>query len=185
MSRVSTVYLLTCAAIGVAAGLLIIPATAVSTLTYATIPPLGALTAGAWVIGFVIAMRLLERPGAAVLMGLISGLVSIPFSASGPAIVITNVMFAAFIELPFLVTLYRRWHKWLYYTGALVAFALYAAWTITSANMQAFPAVVVALYAAGLLASAGIAVWLGILIADRLRAAGVARLARRRPVTAP
>ena len=118
MGRATTAYLLTCAAIGVATGLLIIPATAFSTATYATLPPVSALVAGAWVIGFVVAMRLIERPGAAVLTGLISGLVATPLSTTGPAIVITNVMFAAFIELPFLVTLYRRWSRGLYYAGA-------------------------------------------------------------------
>ena len=50
MGRVTTAYLLTCAAIGVATGLLIIPATAFSTATYATLPPVSALVAGAWVI---------------------------------------------------------------------------------------------------------------------------------------
>ena len=105
MGRATTAYLLTCAAIGVATGLLIIPATAFSTATYATLPPVSALVAGAWVIGFVVAMRLIERPGAAVLTGLISGLVATPLSTTGPTIVITTVMFAAFIELPFLVTL--------------------------------------------------------------------------------
>ncbi|WP_431803667.1 ECF transporter S component [Microbacterium sp. bgisy203] len=184
MGKATTAYLLTCAAIGVATGLLIIPMTALSTLTYATFPPLGALTAGAWVIGFVIAMRLIEKPGAAVLTGLISGLVAAPFSASGPAIVVTNVMFAAFIELPFLVTLYRKWGRGLYYVGALSAFVLYALWTVTSANMTAFPWWVVVLYVVGLLASAAVATWLGLVIADRLRAAGVARLARRRAAAA-
>lgn len=180
MSRVSTVYLLTCAAIGVATGLLVIPATAFSTLTSAALPPLSALAAGAWVIGFVVAMRLLERPGAALLTGLISGLVATPLSTTGPAIVITNVMFAAFIELPFLVTLYRRWSRWLYYIGAAVLTALYAVWTVMAADMQAFPAWVLALYVACLFVSGLGAVALGILIADRLRRAGVAKLARRR-----
>ena len=181
MSRVSTVYLLTCAAIGVATGLLVIPATAFSTLTSAALPPLSALAAGAWVIGFVVAMRLLERPGAALLTGLISGLVATPLSTTGPAIVITNVMFAAFIELPFLVTLYRRWSRWLYLVGATLLAASYSVWTVTAADMQAFQGWVVALYVVVLFASELGAVALGLVIADRLRAAGVARLARRRP----
>ncbi len=184
MGKVTTAYLLTCAAIGVATGLLIIPATAFSTLTHATLPPLSALVAGAWVVGFVVAMRLIERPGAALLTGLISGLVAAPLSATGPVIVVTNVMFAAFIELPFLVTLYRRWSRWLYYLGATALAVLYGAWTVTAANMQSFPFWVVALYLVTLLASELAAVALGILIADRLRAAGVARLARRRVVEA-
>ena len=50
MGKVTTAYLLTCAAIGVATGLLIIPATAFSTATYATMPPVSAIVAGAWVL---------------------------------------------------------------------------------------------------------------------------------------
>ncbi|APZ35508.1 hypothetical protein BOH66_15665 [Microbacterium aurum] len=181
MGKVTTAYLLTCAAIGVATGLLIIPATAFSTATYATMPPVSAIVAGAWVIGFVVAMRLIERPGAALLTGLISRLVATPLSTTGAAIVVTNVMFAAFIELPFLVTLYRRWSRWLYLVGATLLAAFYSVWTVTAADMQAFQGWVVALYVVVLFASELGAVALGLVIADRLRAAGVARLARRRP----
>ncbi|MGB4778112.1 ECF transporter S component, partial [Microbacterium sp.] len=181
MGKVTTAYLLTCAAIGVATGLLTIPATAFSTAIYATIPPLAALTGGVWIVGFAIALRLLERPGAALLTGLISGLVASPLSATGPAIIITNVMFAAFVELPFLITLYRRWGRWLYYVGAALITVLYGAWSATAADMRAFPAWVLWSYLAALLVSNLGGAWLGILIADRLRAAGVARLARRRP----
>lgn len=180
MSRVATAYLLTCAAIGVATGLLIIPATALSTALYPTAPPLSALTYAAWVIGYVLAMRLLERPGAALLTGLISGLVATPLSATGPAIIITNVMFAAIVELPFLVTLYRRWSAWLLYAGTVLGAVLYSAWTVTAADMAAFPGWVLVAYVVATLASAALGTWLGILIADRLREAGVAKLARRR-----
>ena len=180
MSRVSTVYLLTCAAIGVATGILIVPATALSTLTHSTLPPVSALLAGAWVIGYVIAMRLTERPGAAIIAGLVSGVVAAPLSTTGPAIVITNVMFAAFIELPFLLTLYRRWGRGLYYAGAGALATVYGAYSVISSNMQSFAPWVLVLYVAALFASAIGAVALGLLIADRLRRAGVAKLARRR-----
>lgn len=181
MGRVTTAYLLTCAAIGVATGLLTIPATAFSTAIYATVPPVAALTGGVWIVGFVIALRLIERPGAAVLTGLISGLVAAPLSATGPAIIVTNLMFAAFVELPFLVTLWRVWSRWLYYIGAVLITVLYGAWSATAADMQSFPAWVLWAYLAALCVSNLGGAWLGILIADRLRAAGVARLARRRP----
>jgi energy-coupling factor transport system permease protein len=181
--RVSTAYLLTCAAIGVAAGLLIIPATALSTVLWPVAPPLSALTYSAWVIGYVIAMRLIERPGAAVLTGLISGLVAAPLSATGPAIIVTNVMFAFFVELPFLVTLYRRWWRWLYAAGTTLAAALYAVWSAFSADMAVFPGWVVALYLVLTVVSAPLGAWLGIVVADRLASTGVARQARRRAVS--
>lgn len=182
MSRVTTAYLLTCAAIGVATGLLVIPATALSTALYVSAPPLSALTYAAWVIGYVLAMRLLDRPGAALLTGLISGIVATPLSVTGPAIIVTNLMFAAVIELPFLVTLYRRWSAWLLYAGSIAGAVLYSAWTVLAADMTAFPVWVLVAYVAATLLSATAGAWLGILIADRLKRAGVAKVARRRPV---
>jgi energy-coupling factor transport system permease protein len=179
--RLSTAYLLTCAAIGVATGLLIIPATAASTLLSPVAPPLAALTYAAWVIGYVVAMRLIERPGAAVLTGLISGIVAAPLSATGPAIIVTNVMFAFFVELPFLVVLYRRWSTWLYFAGTTLAAALYAVWSAFSVDMAAFPGWVVGLYLALTVVSAPAGAWLGLVVADALARTGVARLARRRP----
>ena len=185
MGKVTTAYLLTCAAIGVATGLLIIPATAFSTLTYATLPPLSALVAGAWVVGFVVAMRLVERPGAALLTGLISGLVAAPLSATGPVIVVTNVMFAAFIELPFLVTLYRRWSTWLHYAGALAMGVAYPLLAAQSFDLWAMAPGLVVGFIALCTASCIAGTFLAIVIADRLREAGVARLARRRPAEVP
>lgn len=183
--RVTTAYLLTCAAIGVATGVLVIPATALSTALYLTAPPLSALTYAAWVIGYVLAMRLIERPGAALLTGLISGIVAMPLSASGPAIIITNLMFAAIVELPFLLTLYRRWSAGLLYTGSIAGAVLYSAWTVLAADMTAFPVWVLVAYVVATLASATLGAWLGILIADRLRNAGVAKVARHRGHAAP
>lgn len=180
MRRASTAYLLTCAAIGVATGLLIIPATAASVALSPTLPPLAAITSFAWVIGFVIALRLLERPGAALLTGLISGLVAAPLSASGPAIVVTNLIFAFFVELPFLLTLYRRWHPALFYAGTAFAAVIYAVWSGLAADMVQFPTWVVVAYMVVTVASSLAGVWLGIVVADRLAQAGVARVARRR-----
>ncbi|MFT4051075.1 MAG: ECF transporter S component [Microbacterium sp.] len=181
MSRVSTAYLLTCAAIGVATGLLTIPATAAASALSPSAPPLAALTYGAWVVGFVVALRLIERPGAGVLTGLISGLVAAPFSTTGAAIVITNVLFAFLVELPFLVTRYRRWPTWLYFAGAGATVLLYTVWRSLGQNLAALAPWAIAAFYAAAVVSVLASVWLGIVIADRLRAAGVARLARRRP----
>ncbi|GAB3598302.1 ECF transporter S component [Microbacterium tumbae] len=175
--RFPTRILLTCAAIGVATGILIIPATALSTFLSPIAPPLSALTYGAWVIGYVIALRLLEAPGVGILTGILSGLVAAPLSATGPAIVITNVMFAFFVELPFLVTLYRRWHRWMYYTGTGLASVLYAIWAGFAADMAAFPSWVIGTFIVVTVLASLIGVWLGIVIADRLRRAGVAQRA--------
>ncbi|WP_225733213.1 ECF transporter S component [Pseudoclavibacter sp. CFCC 13796] len=73
MKRVSTTYLLICAAIGVAGALTLLPANWVSTLLFAAAPVAGMALAGVWLLPAVIALRLVRRPGAGVLTGLVSG----------------------------------------------------------------------------------------------------------------
>ncbi|MET0734158.1 MAG: ECF transporter S component [Microbacterium sp.] len=177
MSRVTTAYLLTCAAIGVAGGVLLWGAGWASTAIFAVAPFLSVALAGLWLLPATVALRLLERPGAGVLVGLISGLVAFPFLGAA-------LWWAFFAELAFLVGLYRFWRTWQYYAGAvfvgivypILAAASFDLWTMQPWAIVAFFALTIA----GCLVGVG----LGILIADRLRAAGVARLARRRPRTA-
>lgn len=182
MGKVTTAYLLTCAAIGVASAAVLAVGWWVSLVLFATVPFVSVAIAGLWVLPAVIALRLINRPFAGVLVGLISGLVLAPFYTISA--VATTLFWSVFPELPFLVTLYRRWATWLHYAGAVaigVAYPILAAqsfdlWTMSPPLLAAF----FALCIASCLAST----WLGILIADRLRRAGVARLARRRPPAA-
>ena len=179
MSRVSTAYLLTCAAIGVAGGALLAGAWAMSVVLFATVPFASIAIAGVWVLPAVIALRLLQRPFAGLLVGLISGLVLSPFYTFGA--IATTLFWSFFPELPFLVTLYRRWATWMHYAGAVaigIAYPLFAAQSFDLWAMH--PALVVA-FIALCMVSCLAGTWLGILVADRLRGAGVARLARRRP----
>lgn len=182
MSRVSTVYLLTCAAIGVAGGVLLVGGWLLSLGLFATVPFASVAIAGLYVIPAVIALRLLRRPLAGLLVGLIAGLVLTPFYTVSA--VATTLFWSFFPELPFLLTLYRRWSTWMHYAGAAtigIAYPLLAAqsfdlWSMTAPVLVAFVVLCLASCLAG--------TWLGILIADRLQRAGVARLARRREVPA-
>lgn len=179
MGRVSTAYLLTCAAIGVAGGVLLAVGWWVSLGLFATVPFVSVAVAGLWVLPAVIALRLIQRPFAGLLVGLVSGLVLAPFYTVSA--IATTLFWSFFPELPFLVTLYRRWSTWLHYAGAAVvglAYPILAAqsfdlWSMAPGTLFGF----IALCLASCLAGTA----LGVLIADRLRAAGVARLARRRP----
>lgn len=178
MGRVSTAYLLTCAAIGVAGGIVLALGWWLSLGLFATVPFVSVAIAGLWVMPAVIALRLLRRPLAGILVGLVSGLVLAPFYTA--TAILTTLFWSFFPELPFLATLYRRWASWLHYLGALlvgIAYPLLAAktfdlWAMAPALVVAF----IALCAASCLAGT----WLAIVIADRLRDAGVARLARHR-----
>ncbi|MCT9819275.1 ECF transporter S component [Microbacterium sp. W1N] len=177
MNRVTTTYLLTCAAIGVAGGLLLWGAGALSTALYAVVPFISVALAGLWLLPATVALRLLERPLAGILVGLISGLVAFPYLGAA-------VWWAFFAELAFLVALYRSWRTWQYWAGALLVAIVYPIlaaqsfdlWTMTPIALIGFFVMTIASCFAG--------VGLGILIGDRLTAAGVARLARRRPAPA-
>ncbi|ALJ22241.1 ECF transporter S component [Microbacterium sp. No. 7] len=179
MGRVSTAYLLTCAAIGVAGGVLLAVGWWLSLGLFATVPFVSVAIAGLWVLPAVIALRLIQRPFAGLLVGLVSGLVLAPFYTVSA--IATTLFWSFFPELPFLVTLYRRWSTWLHYAGAAavgIAYPILAAQSFDLWSMA--PGVLVAFIGLCLVSClAGTA--LGVLIADRLRAAGVARLARRRP----
>ena len=116
--RATTAYLLTCAAIGVAGGVMLWGAGWISTVLFATVPFVSVAIAGLWLLPATVALRLLERPFAGILVGLISGLVVFPFLGAA-------IWWAFFAELAFLVTLYRSWRTWQYYAGAVFVGAIY------------------------------------------------------------
>jgi len=181
MSRVTTAFLLTCAAIGVAGGALLVVANWMSTALFAAVPAVSVAIAGLWLLPAVIALRLLQRPGAGLLVGLISGLVIVPFSGYGFSSVATNLWWAFFAELPFLIVLYRFWKTWQHYAGALAVGVIYPvlAWVSFDLGSMVLPMQIG--FFSLVIVSAAAGTWLGILIADRLEHAGVARMARRRP----
>ncbi|RLK52348.1 ECF transporter S component [Microbacterium telephonicum] len=174
MNRVATTYLLTCAAIGVAGGLLLWGAGALSTALYAVVPFISVALAGLWLLPATVALRLLERPLAGILVGVVSGLVAFPFLGAA-------VWWAFFAELAFLVAIYRSWRTWQYWAGALFVGILYPILAAQSFDLWAMTPIALIGFFVMTIVSCFVGVGLGILIADRLTAAGVARLARRRP----
>jgi len=180
MRRFPTAYLLSCAAIGVAGGLLLAPATWVSTALFAAVPFASVALAGVWLVPAVVALRLLQRPLAGLLTGLISGLVIVPFSGYGFGSVLTNLWWSFFPELAFLVVLWRFWATWQHYAGAALAAAAYPLAASASFGLESMPLPAQAGFVALTIASCVAATALGILIADRLRHAGVAATVRPR-----
>ncbi|KNY05496.1 ECF transporter S component [Microbacterium sp. GCS4] len=177
--RFPTAILLTCAALGVAGGILLAPANWVSTLLYAGLPFVSVGIAGLWLLPSVIALRLLRRPLVGLLVGLLAGLVIVPFSGYGFSSVATNLWWAAFTELPFLFVLWRYWGTWLHYLGAAIVGVLYPILAWQSFDLGSFDLGVQIAFFTITLASCLGGTALGILIADRLRTAGVgARLPR-------
>ena len=171
--RFPTAILLTCAALGVAGGLLLAPANWVSTILFPGLPFVSVALAGLWLMPSVIALRLLRRPLVGLLVGLLAGLVIVPFSGYGFASVATNLWWAAFTELPFLFVLWRYWGTWMHYIGAAVVGVVYPVLAWASFNLGEFTLGVQVLFFAITLASCLGGTALGILVADRLRKAGV------------
>lgn len=177
--RLPTAILLTCAALGVAGGALLAPANWISTILFPGLPFVSVGLAGLWLLPSVIALRLLRRPLVGLLVGLLAGLVIVPFSGYGFGSVATNLWWAAFAELPFLFVLWRYWGTWMHYVGAVVVSVVYPVMAWASFDLGNFGVGLQIAFFAVILASCVGATALGILIADRLRAAGVgARLPR-------
>ncbi|PCE13435.1 hypothetical protein AUC47_08550 [Microbacterium sp. SZ1] len=177
--RVPTAVLLTCAALGVAGGILLAPANWVSTLLFAGLPFVSVALAGLWLLPSVIALRLLRRPFIGLLVGLLAGLVVVPFSGYGFSSVATNLWWAAFTELPFLFVLWRHWGTWLHYVGAVVVSVVYPILAWQSFDLGSVTVGLQIAFFALTLASCVGATALGVLIADRLRRAGVGARASR------
>ncbi|GAA3036199.1 ECF transporter S component [Microbacterium dextranolyticum] len=173
MGKVTTAYLLTCAAIGVAGGIVLWGAGWLSTVLTPVAPIAAMVFAGLWLMPATIALRLLQRPLAGILVGVLSGLVVFPFLGAA-------VWWAFFAEVGFLVVLYRWWTLWQHYAGALVVGLVYPVLAAAAFDLWAMPAWARIAFWAVTVASCLGGTALGILVCDRLRAAGVARLARRR-----
>lgn len=172
-ARYSTAVLLTCAALGVAGGLLLAPANWISTILFPGLPFVSVALAGLWLLPSVIALRLLRRPLVGILVGLLAGLVIVPFSGYGFASVLTNLWWAAFTELPFVFVIWRYWGTWMHYLGAIVVGVVYPVLAWASFNLGSMTVGLQVTFFAVTLASCVGATALGILIADRLRRAGV------------
>ncbi|PRB17328.1 ECF transporter S component [Microbacterium sp. MYb62] len=171
--RFPTAILLTCAALGVAGAVLLAPMNWLSTLLTGPLPFVGMALAGLWLLPAVIALRLLRRPLVGLLVALISGLVLVPFTGLGFGPVLTNLWWAAFTELPFLFVLWRYWGTWMHYLGAVAVGIVYpiSAWAwFNLGSMSLFAQI--AFFAVTIASCVG-GTALGILIADRLRKAGV------------
>ena len=80
--------------------------------------------------------------------------------------------------------LYRFWKPWQHYAGALAVGVVYPALAWASFDLGSMTLAVQIGFVALVIVSALGGTALGVVIADRLETAGVARLARRRPAPA-
>lgn len=186
-SRASTRFLLTCAVLGVAGGLLTVGMNYASIGLAAIAPAFIAVTIGAWILPSMIGMALLQRPGAGFLIAVLAGLVNAPLTPFGFAQLPTVIMAGVLSELPFAISLYRVWKKWVFYVGYGVLITAFSTlWLVAVDAAMASPVVLVTLYALTAVVSL-VFVFIALLIAGRLRKAGVglAVSGSRRPRVQP
>ncbi|PFG44532.1 energy-coupling factor transport system substrate-specific component [Isoptericola jiangsuensis] len=174
MSSLTTRYLMTCAAIGAALGVLLIPANFVSAPLAAAAPMAYAPLVGLWIIGPVLATALVRRPAAALLTSFVAGVVS-SASPVGAWSIVTCLMAGAAVELAFLVTRYRVWRSWLFYVDAVVLGVLYVASGWAAFDMAAMSPVVLVTFVVLMVGSFVVCTALGLLLARKLARVGVAR----------
>lgn len=102
--RAGTATLLTCASIGVSGALLLAPANWASTALFTIWPTASIGLAGLWIVPSVVALRLLQRPGAGLLVGLFTGLVLVPVSGFGVTSILTDLWWAVVAGVVYPVT---------------------------------------------------------------------------------
>jgi len=176
MQRITTRYLLTCAALGVAGGLVLMPVFIVfSAAAVAAAPIVYAIVVGIWFLPGALAQSLLRRGGAAALTMLVAGLVCVPFTPYGWSAVASTLTVGVLQELPFLVTLYRYWKAWLVYLWALLVGVAYSFLLWSSYGAGVLPDWMLAVMTPVVGVSALFFTWLGRFLGNRVARTGVAR----------
>jgi energy-coupling factor transport system substrate-specific component len=157
--RISTRALLACAAIGAAGGLVVAPITVFSSSGPALALPL--------------IYALLRFPGAALLTGVIVGLINIPFSAHGPMVFVSLAGIGLLQEIVPAALLYRRWGIGVLLAGSVVAGAVLGLLGWRALASSATDLTVAIGYWAVCAVAAVAVTFIGFWIGERVRRSGV------------
>jgi energy-coupling factor transport system substrate-specific component len=178
-TRLSTSTLLTCAAIGVAAGVLQAGAGAISGPISAAVPILYGLVLGVHVLPGVIAQDLLRRPWVALITHLIAALVA---SAVVPLwigrYIGTALLIGGLQEGIAAVSRYRQWQPWRFFLSAVIVGGVIAVAIWFAADVARFPLWGQIVYVALFIVGPVLWTMVGLAIAGALRRAGVPRQGR-------
>lgn len=176
MRNASTRLLLTCAAIGVAGGLVFVVSGYLNGLMSATVPIVYGALIGVYFLPGVVAQSLLRRGGVALLTGMFAGLIAAAFSPQwflryfGAGLAIGLLQ-----ELPFLVTRYRYWRAWVFYLAAAIAGLIFGVGVFIGIGAEQFGPGLSVVYFGLFAVSPLVFTWLGRIIASRIDKTGVAR----------
>lgn len=175
-TRLSTGVLLTCAAIGVATGVLGGIAGWLTPVVLATAPILYGFVLGAHVLPGIIAQELIRRPWVALLSHVIAALVASAMAPQwAPRFIGTAILFGGIQELVAALTRYKVWSAWRFFVSAIVIGVIVAVVVAFAAHLSTIALWAQIVYLA--LAVLGPVVWtaVGLAIGAALRRAGVAR----------
>jgi energy-coupling factor transport system permease protein len=147
----------------------------------AVIPVLYGLTLGVYFVPGALAQALFRRGGVALLVAVISGLVSAAFQPLGFGATVIALGIGLVQELPFVVFRYRRWGLWLFVVGSVFAGLILAAGMYRLVGSHDLDAVGTVILLGGSVVSPVVFTLLAIALARALAATGVARgIARSR-----
>ncbi|PPG00982.1 hypothetical protein C5E06_18110 [Pseudoclavibacter sp. RFBI5] len=121
MRTVSTRLLMSCAAIGVAGGVVFTVNAYIGGAVSNLLPLVYGLTIGLYFIPGALAQALFRRPWVGLITSALAGLVASPFQPIAFGAFLIGVGIGVLQELPFLITRYRRWQAWLFLAGAAFA----------------------------------------------------------------
>lgn len=165
--------LLTSVAIGIAGSIVVVPLTYLQMVATLSSSYVVALTLGLWVIPCLLPLAMVRQPGASLIaccaIGVISA-VTTPFGLSAiPALVFEGII----VELPFAVTLYRKWSVIQYYAagailGGFMGFMVPFALGIATVDLALQIGCMLIAIAAALVGT-----WLCRLVGARIRRTGV------------
>lgn len=175
-SVLSTRVLLTCAAIGVATGLISAGAGYVSILVSAAAPVLYGLVLGSHVLPGVVAQALLRLPGVAIVTHVLAALVSTAFAPAWALRYLgTALLLGGIQEGIAALSRYRNWATWRFLLGALAIGVILAVPIAVAADLDSFAPWALAVYL--VMFVVGPVAWTLVALAtgSALRRTGVAR----------
>ncbi|MET0448195.1 MAG: ECF transporter S component [Aeromicrobium sp.] len=179
-SRLPTSVLLTCAAIGVATGIVGGIAGWLTPVVLLSFAPLYGLLLGSHVLPGIIAQEALRRPFVAIITHLFAALVASAFNPTwAPRFIGTALLFGAIQEGVAALTRYRVWGPWRFFISGGIIGVLVAVVVFFAADLARFPVWLQISYL--VLSVLGPVAWtaVGLAIGAGLRRAGVPRRSAR------
>lgn len=178
-SALSTRVLLTCAAIGVATGIVGGIAGWLTPVVLLALPIAYGLVLGSHVLPGIIAQEALRLPLVAIITHVIAALVASAFNpAWAPRFIGTALLFGAIQEGVAAITRYRAWGAWRFFISGGIIGAIVAVVVFFAADLGKLPPwgqiVYIILAVLGPIAWTAVGLWVGV----GLRRAGVSRAPR-------